>query len=1017
MPDDLNPRKNVSRRAPVVDTSRLTTPDQPSTVPVPAPSSPIVPESAKMDSNNGSVPGLGGGGGSGGNNGNGGSAAPPFLQGIRPLDPAAELAKATPEQISVLAHNSFALWSQFSGIEVDSRPFDFDKHRYLLPIYLDDSHEIAWIKSAQMGATIWEVLRLLWFCRYKTLKAGLYFPTQDGVNNLSKDRLGPIIRSIPELAMAVSNAEGTEALNLKQIRNINNRVSSLYMLYLGGTASKDSVPLDVVAFDELRLVEAADVDQALERISHSTYKYKMYVSTAGYPSCFAGDTTVVCRHKHSGSVLPVRMDLLLSSFEEYQVLSYHRRGGNRTCWRDIKSVISHGEKEVVRVSLWGGHEIVCTPDHRFAQLDKARRGHTFAWTPISDVTEYPKAFGGVGPAEGVLCVNEFAVKPNSQWNVRPEQDGPYDLLTYRVVGLFIAEGTLNKSGELQIWQNGGDAVVPYVVKWAKRNGLKCRLRKDGVFISLTCRQDLKVLFEACGDHAENKRIPEKILQASPKQLKYLVRGLVDGDGHVRPDGTFDYYTVSKTLVTQLRFVLMRLGVPAGLHRRKGKDNVSILGKVCSTKDSFVLSTGRAQLRKKEVFPELGQVAVKSIIPAGVAPVFDIEVDGNPWFVLADSGCLVHNSDIHKRFLLGNQLTWHIKCNCVDGFIPSDVFPECVAVTPKEVYLRCPRCKMRIHDAQNGRYVAHNPGADYSSYHVSQFISKFITVKEIWDHFQRTVNKKEFYNAKLGRPYVDEENMPVTDDMLENCVNPDLRWLYNEDSRVRKNCAMGVDQHGGNVYVVIIQRGPDGKKRLVHMEVVDQNNPQYWEAGKPISPFKRVHELMREFNVGLCVVDAMPNYNEATDLARAFPARVFVSWYGSEKQKDMVMWSDRLKYKETIKRGSRDIKLKWQCVLNRYNAIDYALSHFAGRELEMPHPDALVQVVRQPDGRYGAENICRTQFWVHMKSIVRQKEVINEQTGTFRMNWVYLGRDPHFVHALTYACIAVERLKRQAVFVM
>jgi hypothetical protein len=587
-----------------------------------------------------------------------GVQAPAFVKGIQPMDPRDELSKATPEQLAFLRQTSFGLWSQYSGVEVDGHTFDFDTHRYLLPLYLCQDKEIAWMKSAQMGATIYEVLRLLWFCRYYQVKCGLYFPTQDGVNNLSKDRIGPIIKSIPEMADAVMDADGKEALSLKQVRNIHGKISSMYMLYLGGKASKDSVPLDAVGFDEVRLCNQQDIDQALERISHSTFKYKMYVSTAGYP--------------------------------------------------------------------------------------------------------------------------------------------------------------------------------------------------------------------------------------------YL--------------------------------------------------------------------------------------------------------------------------DIHRRFLFGTQNYWHVKCNCLDGFIPSECFPECIAVQGTDVYLRCPKCKTRINDPQNGRYVPHNPGGAYPSFHISQFISKFITVKEIWDFYNRSTNKKEFYNAKLGKPFVDEENQPINDNVLQNCVNPDLRWA-KEEAKHRGSYSMGVDQHGGNVFIVILKRSPDGKKQIVHLEIVERDNPMYWDGSEPQSPFKRVHQLMREFNISMAVVDAMPNYNESTELSRTFPGRVFVAWYGTEVQKDMVQWADRLKYKEAIKRGSRAIKLKWQAMLNRYSSIDFALSMFVRRDVEMPHPDGLTQVYRQKDGRLEAGNLCRDIFWKHMKGIVRQKEYTDEATGKFKMVWVYLGEDPHFVHAFNYANIAFERMKRAAIIVM
>src|SRR5690554_4236811 len=173
----------------------------------------------------------------------------------------------TLDDLRYLSQDSFALWALTSGVKVDHNALDFSKHRYLLPIYLDNSKEIVWRKSAQIGATIYLLLRVLWWLQNNQgRKAGLYFPTKEGVENLSKDRVGPLIESAPDLSR-ISSSE--DKLGLRYIGK-----SAFYLYHLGGQASKDSVPLDFIAFDEVRLMNPADIDQALERISHSTQQYK-----------------------------------------------------------------------------------------------------------------------------------------------------------------------------------------------------------------------------------------------------------------------------------------------------------------------------------------------------------------------------------------------------------------------------------------------------------------------------------------------------------------------------------------------------------------------------------------------------------------------------------------------------------------------------------------------------------------------------------------------------------------------
>ena len=201
-------------------------------------------------------------------------SSPHILKGVGNTDVAELLKQAQPQDFEYLMRQSFALWSQFSGVKVDGKDFTFEDRRYLLPIYLDQGEVVVWQKAAQLGATIYMLLRLLWMCRNSTLHAGLYFPTADGVEDLSKSRLNPLIRSNPDINRNVSDEVNT--LGVKHIHNTEGQLSSLRMLYVGGTASKDSVPLDLIAFDEVRLIAPTDIDQCMERIAASKKGYQIY---------------------------------------------------------------------------------------------------------------------------------------------------------------------------------------------------------------------------------------------------------------------------------------------------------------------------------------------------------------------------------------------------------------------------------------------------------------------------------------------------------------------------------------------------------------------------------------------------------------------------------------------------------------------------------------------------------------------------------------------------------------------
>src|SRR6185503_3220478 len=134
------------------------------------------------------------------------------------------------------------------------------------------------------------------------------------------------------------------------------------------------------------------------------------------------------------------------------------------------------------------------------------------------------------------------------------------------------------------------------------------------------------------------------------------------------------------------------------------------------------------------------------------------------------------------------------------------------------------------------------------------VSKYVPLKDLWNTYNRTTNKAEFMNASLGLPYIDEENRGVTKAQLDACVDTSLEWAKPGKT---SQMAMGVDVGGGYCYVVIADLS-EGKKRIRHVELIESDNPAYMENGKKLSPFKRLRELMKEYKIQLCCIDAMPN---------------------------------------------------------------------------------------------------------------------------------------------------------------
>lgn len=71
--------------------------------------------------------------------------------------------------------------------------------------------------------------------------------------------------------------------------------------------------------------------------------------------------------------------------------------------------------------------------------------------------------------------------------------------------------------------------------------------------------------------AKNKKIPRFLLEATPNLIRAFLQGDINGDGCERISGKSEIVeisSVSKILITQIQFLLMRLGLIASYHKQK-----------------------------------------------------------------------------------------------------------------------------------------------------------------------------------------------------------------------------------------------------------------------------------------------------------------------------------------------------------------------------------------------------------------------------------------------------------------
>lgn len=174
-------------------------------------------------------------------------------------------------------------------IRLDGKPFTFNGHEYLRQIYDDTAGHIVLCKAAQIGGTVWAILRSIHSC-IMGLGVGYYFPTRTDVMDFSRSRVGPLLAQNPFLSKMIKD---TDTIGLKQINGM--------PMYLRGMESKvgmKSIAVDLVVFDELDEATPEAKTMAKERLSHSDYRRLIELSNPSLPNFGIDEAFAVSDQRH-----------------------------------------------------------------------------------------------------------------------------------------------------------------------------------------------------------------------------------------------------------------------------------------------------------------------------------------------------------------------------------------------------------------------------------------------------------------------------------------------------------------------------------------------------------------------------------------------------------------------------------------------------------------------------------------------------------------------------------------------
>lgn len=465
--------------------------------------------------------------------------------------------------------------------------------------------------------------------------------------------------------------------------------------------------------------------------------------------------------------------------------------------------------------------------------------------------------------------------------------------------------------------------------------------------------------------------------------------------------------------------LMTQDAPDGSGRKQGEGNVN-RRRIDQALFIFSWTSGRATTESIPMdvlsFDEVQEMTLEQI-----EKTYERVSASSIRFMLMGSTANWPDSDIDFWYKKGTRHKFHSKCpTCGTAKPLDDYFPECIRYDKdREIYRYvCPNGHWLV-DTQHGEWVAEFPERDrgpeldvpmkerrlrIKSIHFPQFLSPTISADEIITAYQTASDMKNFFNRKLGKPYLDPSQVPVSLEHLANCVEVGKRLGVQWKSRA-SGCYMGIDQMGNFNVHVIKERLPDGRQAVVHVE-------ETYGA----DPFARSSELMELYGVAVCVVEINPNYNDAKKFAARHKGRVFIcDSFGSLKE-DMIIWGDGPKLAATDRRTDEEARDRYTLRMDQYKCMQVSMARFTAKDpaCVFPDPQGLVQEVVEKGQRQTVAILPRTFHHFTKTALVAEKD---EETNQFKRSVKKVGIDPHFSYANMLCDVAWARSHGTATFII
>ena len=320
-----------------------------------------------------------------------------------------------------------------------------------------------------------------------------------------------------------------------------------------------------------------------------------------------------------------------------------------------------------------------------------------------------------------------------------------------------------------------------------------------------------------------------------------------------------------------------------------------------------------------------------------------------------------NWGIHKAYLESDQRVWQVQCKKCKLWQEIDFFKS---VDMKDKICRCVECKKPIDRlSSTGRWFIQNPSSLIHGYKISGLYNPMATIPDLVKKYRKAQVTgfsalQQFFNQDLGLPY-EVEGQRITVQELDACQK-DYLFPFKDVNDV----FAGVDVGPELSHVTVLKRKENNQFQLI------------WagNVGNFFGPQDSIEQVMRVYNVKVCVIDKKPETSKVQELITMFPGKVYAAIYSTSdfSVQEYTIWDD----------------IKFEVRLDRTISLDYLIADIQNKKLELPRNINTV-----------------SDFYDQLRASTRITEKNNRGQNISR--WIEKGAD-HYFHSLNYARVAQSR---------